>query len=272
MTHELCASIQLGRHEISNAEHHADSAVGFSTLSLLGTPEKYTPAKYHERKPIEQSDAMTVGTVAHMLVYEPELAEDAFAVRPVKEDGSLHGTNTNIYKAWLADVAPGKIIVTPKIMEEATAIRETIAASEIYYKYATANQILMCEASFFWTDEETGIRCKIRPDCLRLSSSGRLINEDLKTCPDPAPWEFQWAIRDYQILRRLAWYRTGLRAITGEDSEQCIIAVGKQHRACAIYQANEINLDAAEHVNHEMLRRLADGAKPADWQREVQFI
>lgn len=270
-SNDLATRIRAAIVQRSNENHHASEEIGFSRFILLGTPEEVTPAKYYDWKPEEPTDAMIIGTLTHLLEYEADSARERVAIRPVDGSGRLAAINTTVYKEWARE-HEGKLPVSPKMALDACSAIDTLHASPMYKHWRASTRLICTEASFVWTDDETGLRCKIRPDALLLDSAGNLINEDLKTCADPAPTEFGRDIRQRNYARRMAWYRMGLRALFGVESMQILLAVGKEHKTVALHQAEDETLDAAEVVNREMLAILAAGRKPAEWETRVNLF
>lgn len=75
------------------------------------------------------------------------------------------------------------------------------------------------EASLYWTDTETGIRCRARPDFIPARSfGGRRLFVDLKTTKDSNPAKFARSVADYGYHVQQVWYTDGAREIGLDDN------------------------------------------------------
>ena len=262
--------IHAANKRLLSEDYHAHPALSFSRLQKMGTEDNPTPSLGLRGKPIdEESDALTMGTLLHLLAYEPERANE-IAVRPMSGD-RLFASNTKAYGEFLLANA-GKIIVSPKMMSDAKEILDGMASVPIVRRWHAGTRTICVEGSFFWRDEATGVECKIRPDRLAVHQDSRLVNEDLKSCRDPRPSEFRRDAHFREYVRRMAWYRTGLRAITDEDSLQVLLVCGKEYRTAALYMPSEIDLDMAEEENRKALARYAGGDEWASWEKEITVL
>jgi exodeoxyribonuclease VIII len=262
--------INAANQRLASEDYHAHPALSFSQLLAMGTEANPTPSKLMRAAKLEASDALTMGTLAHTAWLEPHLLDNV-AVRPVDINGRCIASNTKAYGQFLL-ANEGKLIVHPDMIDTMRSIIDTLDTVPVVKIYRAAFDVVCCEGSFFWTDEETGIECRIRPDALLIHADGTVINEDLKTCEDPSPYEFRYHAKKLNYIRRMAWYRTGLRAILGIDTEQVMLAVGKTYRTAAVYRVPEIDLDAAEEQNREALRRYAGGDEWAPWEMEINDL
>ena len=189
---------------LPEAEYHADPALGGGDVrNLLISPLTYWVNSYMSDWPGKESEAMTNGSAFHMRIVEgAERFADRYAVKPDKDDypEALDGTAT--LKAWLRD---HDIKVSGAIPELCERIREADpdvvlwpdiiadfedeAEGKIRLSQDVAMQIAFRagiidrhpaaqkafnggypEVSIFWTDPETGIRCKERIDYLKTKA------------------------------------------------------------------------------------------------------
>jgi len=72
------------------------------------------------------------------------------------------------------------------------------------------------ELSFFWIDEETGIKCKVRPDYLRLDIP---LIVDFKTTKDHTEEGFPKEIANWYYHFSAAFYIEGVEQVTGLTME-----------------------------------------------------
>lgn len=137
------------------------------------SPEKY---KWFLEHPPESTPTLTFGAAAHKMLLEPDGFDDEFAVLPNVDRRTKAGKEA--YEAFLLN-SDGKAIISE---DEYNTINEMIRRA----------MTIPCvvnlldgkkEQSFFWTDEDTGILCKIRCDCI-TEHDGKVIVVDYKTTTD----------------------------------------------------------------------------------------
>jgi hypothetical protein len=191
--------------DLSNAEYHAMQAVSKSQLDLI----KKAPALYKWRLENKQppTPAMILGTLTHTAILEPERFDDEVMVAP-KID-----RRTSAGKAeWEAFqiAAEGKELIDADEMDRLRAMRASVHAHPAAAKALA--QIAAVEQSIFWTDPETGLDCRCRPD--GVTHAGVIV--DLKTTKDASPEQFARSIASYRYHVQAAFYSDGMQALTGE--------------------------------------------------------
>ncbi len=195
----------------SNAAYHADTE-HVSTSSLKEILR--SPAHYRARlADPPDSRAMQIGVALHAAVLEPQTLDTAFAVW---EGGARRGKE---YDAFLKANA-GRTVLTPEEMANVLGMREAIFAYEL-----ADLPSLLCrgerELSIYWRDEESGVKCRARPDCFLEG-----VVFDLKKTQDARPDEFAKSVARYGYDFQAAFYLEGLRRFTGrEDFTLVLIAV-----------------------------------------------
>ena len=220
---------------ISNADYHADPALGSTSLKTLATR---TPAhwKWESEHPV-QKDAYDIGTLAHSLILEGDTSLHQVIDVPDKL-GNKWKLPANEAKA------KGLIPVTPKEWASIEAMRDAVMAHEVAGPLYTGHR---AEASVFW--DEDGLTLKCRPDAWK---PGLLI--DLKTTRDANPNEFGKTAHDYGYHQSAAHYIDGVKAATGEELPFHFVLVEKTEP----YLVSVVELDI-EAVN--LGRQLNDRAK-----------
>ena len=220
---------------ISNADYHADPALGSTSLKTLATR---TPAHYQfDKAHPKTSDAFDLGTVAHSLILEGD--ESGVQVIDVAEKKG---------KVWTepADQArsEGKIPLKMSEWVQVKAMRDSVMAHPVAGPLFTGHRP---EWSVFW--EEDGLTLKCRPDAWQ---PGMLI--DLKTARDANPNEFGKTAHEYGYHQSAAHYIDGVKAATGEELPFHFVLVEKT----APYLVSVVELDI-EAIN--LGRQLNDRAK-----------
>lgn len=110
------------------------------------------------------------------------------------------------------------------------------------------------EQSAFWTDPETGVRCRCRFDKLPpLDGPGRVIAVDYKTASAADVRSFGKSAADYGYACQAAWYLDALRVLLGRDDAAFVFVVTEKEPP---YLTNVIELDAyALTIGRERNRR-----------------
>jgi exodeoxyribonuclease VIII len=168
-----------------------------------------------ERK---ETDALRVGSAAHVLALEPELFNKQFYVLP---EGIIRNPKHAAYKEQL-DIAGERMVLTQAQHKEVLDVSKAVARDRIAdVVLNTAGKI---EATIIWHDEATGLYLKTRPDFLRDDG----IAVDLKTCLTAEPEAFARAAYDKGYDISVAMTFEGYKALTGNDLKDYIfLAVEK---------------------------------------------
>lgn len=211
-------------HDLSNAEYHALphlSASGAKTIAM----QSLADFKHGERK---ETTAMLVGTAAHTLVFEPNLADTIW-----QWDGRRAGKEYNEFKDS-ADEA-GAIILNTKEYDQVSRMAEAVRANPAAAEMLSGN--LVCEASVLTTDALTGVDLRARPDGWRTDIACVL---DLKTTIDPSPEGFAKQAANFGYHVQESFYRRVMELDGHEVDRFIFIAVGKE----APYKVGIYELDA----------------------------
>lgn len=213
---------------MTNREYRNTDAVSRSELNVLlqQTPQHF---KYNIEHPEDkESKALSFGRAAHKYILEKESFFDEFAVCPACDRRTKEGKE--MYNAFLTE-SEGKEVITQDdfdiIVEMGKAVDEDAFARE----FLTGD----CEQSFFWTDKETGEKCKVRPDCLS-EFNGRKYIVDYKTTDSCADGHFERSVRQYGYKFQSGMYREGVFQNTFEDYKFAFVAQEKKTPyACRVY-------------------------------------
>lgn len=179
------------------------------------------------------TEATGFGTATHALLLEPEAFREQFIVTPVFDRRTKKGKAD--HAAFLA-AHVGKQFVSQKDYETIERIIHNIR------RHKMASRILeqgKKEASVFWTDRETGVRLRIRPDCI----ADGLADLDLKSTKDASYDGFFWEAKRYRYDLSAAMYRDGWFELSGDELPFMFLAVEKTGPcACALYAAPDAML------------------------------
>jgi len=212
-------------------EYHSNPAVGHSSLlKLMRSPAHYFN---YMTSPREPTPAMQLGSAFHTALLEPDVFRQNYIVAPKfdwrTKDGKAQA------EAWEAANA-GKTSLTPGDMD---SVEKMISSVQ---EHGGARLLLargQAEMSGFWTDQETGIACKFRPDF--LATNGDLITSlvDIKTCVDASREGFAKSIATFGYDVQAAYYIDGLEKLTGKRVGFYFVAVEKDApHATTVYEAS----------------------------------
>lgn len=173
----------------------------FLKLAVQRTPaHAWNAYRAPGRQPSKDSSAFRIGTLLHEALLEP-------AVWQRIEPCSNGPTTKAFAEAAKAAAADGKTIAQASEYELAAAMSEAVLSHPVLGGYfePTPENIKLNELTLTWTDQATGLRCKVRLDALRITDDEILIL-DLKSTQDASPMEFGRSAASYGYLLQGAFY------------------------------------------------------------------
>lgn len=193
---------------LSNAAYHARPELSKSRLAdFMVVPANYYGLYLDPNRPPSSAETsgQRAGTLLHTLALEPETFDERYAIGP-----SVN-RNTKEWKSFEASLPQG---VTALKSDE---YNEGRMQAESLRRHSEIGELLssgFAEASIFWVDAETGVRCRCRPDWLHETPEGWIVL-DLKT-GQPDPWDFarQCARLTYGLQQVM--YSDGVEKATGK--------------------------------------------------------
>lgn len=217
-------TIQQGISYIPNEEYHKGPGISRSGLMKL----KRSPYHYWNQyinldyEPDEPTPILILGSFFHTLVLEPHLLEERFFVNPESETLDEEDKKDKEKKKELKEKKnkikeekkhaeeTGKLIISKKEANKAYAMLESLKRKDggELYECIRDTKIAKIEQSIYWTDEETGILCKARPDIIY----GNIVI-DLKTTANASPWNFSKISYDKGYHIQAAMVKEGLRIV-----------------------------------------------------------
>lgn len=183
----------------SNEDYHRGPGMSASHLKeLLKTGAHYRTWLQSTRR---QTDEMRIGEAVHAKLLEPDTFEGRFALSP-SGDG-----RTKEFKAF-AEANAGKTILKPDHIETMNNVIHSI--TENVLKDADYSKLFLGlkEHAFYWTDPDTGILCKCRPDIISVTEG---IITDLKVVEDASPKAFEYTLGKMLYYLQAAFYLDGVK-------------------------------------------------------------
>ena len=217
--------------------YHSGEAISHSGIvQLLKSPEHYLQYKTGS---VEPTPAMEFGSAFHSFILEPEAFSKGYVLAPKFDRRTKEGKETAA--KWDVENA-GKIPLTAEQMDTLAAMRVSV------FNHAGAARMLNdgeAETSLFWTDDYTGLPCRIRPDWMCKYGMA-----DIKSCCGASKDVFSKAIANLGYDVQAAFYTDGMKAVTGRSVSFHFIAVEKNapfSTACYIASQEMIEVGRAKY-------------------------
>lgn len=192
---------------MSQKEYRA--AEGISRSELFTIKKSPLHFKYQQEHPKEDTKALRFGRAVHKYILEKDDFYNEYAVEPIVDKRTKAGKEE--YQLFLDNLGEKE----PISVEELDVIKEMYEAIQVH-PLAAALLTGVHEKDFFWTDEETGEKCKCRPDCL-TEYEGQKYIVDYKSTDSCEDGHFERACRKYGYKFQSGMYREGVFQNTFED-------------------------------------------------------
>lgn len=216
----------------------------------------------------EPTPALKMGTWVHTAILEPDVWAAKYICGPVGID-----RRTTVGKAQylgFCQQAEGKEIVPAEDWWLVNELREAVMRNELARKFLEAPGEV--EHSFSWTDDETGLELKSRPD--KTLATGLIV--DLKTTDDASPESFYRSCLNFGYHRTAAWRGAGHLVRTGEEASHLFIAISKKTFEVGLYEIKGEVLRLGKEENRRLIDRMAvcyeSGDWAAAWTKQVMAI
>jgi hypothetical protein len=256
---------------MSNKEYHEHRALGSTDLGKIHK----SVANYDHCKdnPKKETKALKTGRLLHTLVLEPEKAQSEYVIEPAKVLKKDVGAEAyEAYKKACKDLeGTDKTVIKQDVYEQVENMATNLLSSELMQAMIKKGKI---EESYFWTDKETGIECKCRPD-IYVEELGIVI--DLKSTEDLTPQDWRRAMVKWSYDRQAAHYMNGIEAVTGTRPKAFVHAVVEklEPHDFAFFQIDDASLEVGEQLVRKALRRYKnaqDGKEARTLPKDIQVI
>ena len=270
---------------ISNEDYHAGPGISKSGLDIIHqqSPLHYWAAYIDpEREPREETAAFRLGNAIHAAVLEPGEFDHRYALIP--EDAPRRPTVTQINAkkpsddtlyaiGWWNDFDAKNENVTILSPEEWSVAQKIGANARLHPLAKSIFNEGDAELSVFWTDPETEVLCKCRPDWL-ISPNPKHVILDLKSTADASPDGFMRSAYNYGYHRAAAWYLDGVEAATGDrpDAFMFLAVEKKAPFAVAYYYADEAMIELGRRECRAALRTYANCLSSGKWPGYPEMV
>lgn len=226
---------------IPNKEYH--SMEGYVSNSYLSRLDKCPAAAKVEQA---ETPAMTFGAALHCLLLEGDEAFLREYIVPPKLD-----LRTNAGKQMAADIkAAGLVLITEPDFECMKGIVISVMTHPVAGVMMKEGK---SEQSVFWTDPETGLPCKCRPD--RIPDGDKGVVVDIKTTTDASYRAFSNDVIRRGYHRQASFYLNGYNAASGMTADAFVFIVCEKEPPFRV-EVYAMSTDFVEYGKAEVRRLL----------------
>lgn len=231
-------------------KYHASSGISKSGLDDIAiSPAHYFAGHLDPRRPPrKETSAQLHGNLAHCAILEPDLFVKRYVVGPDVNK------NTNIWKDFVK-LHADKTVIDPQ--QHATAWRQADSVCALKpVRDALDNG--KAEVSATWTDAETGVLCRCRPDWVTTSSAGAMLL-DVKTYSSAASAQFELQVARMRYHVQAAWYSEGyaIAAGVGVFGFLFVAVEDSWPFAASVMMLDDESVEVGRKLAHENLRTYA---------------
>jgi hypothetical protein len=230
--------------------------------------------RYNREHPRPPTPALLFGSLYHTVILEPDTLDQLYAVVPEDAPKRPSVTQRSAKRPSLETLeaiqwwdgfnarTAGRTIVSAEDIELCHQMRDAMM-SNLACRNALEEHRLYTEASLFWQDSTTGVKCRARPDIIR--ADGFII--DPKTCADASEDAFTKAAWSYGYFRQAAMYLDGWEAVAQEKPRAFIFLAQESEPPflCRAYVASPQMIECGRQQLREDLERFAECERTGIW-------
>lgn len=214
-------------HGLDIAEYHASSGISKTGLDRIArSPWHYWNLTLNPERPPERERAGQLeGSLAHCAILEPDEFAARYAVIPegaprrptaaqwgAKKPSPESVEAMDWWRGWEAENG-ARTVITPQ--QYAAAIHQQTSVRALPdVRDALAEG--WPEVSAYWTDPETGVQCRCRPDWVHPVGEDACVLLDVKTYSDASPDEFARQCARKAYHKQAAYYSDGYALASGK--------------------------------------------------------
>lgn len=214
---------------------------------------------YRVTHPEEPTQALIFGTAAHKYILEQDEFEDEFVVAPKINRRTKAGKEE--WGRWQEEAA-GRTVISEDEMQKILEMAEAVRSNP------TSKALLMTgehEVPITWTDPETGVICKCRPDVL-TEYDGKKYIVDYKTTASCEGYSFERSCRKYGYKLQAGMYTEGVFATSLEEYGFAFVAQEKTPPyAVRVYFCDSGFIEEGADMMHELLGIYKECSQSGKW-------
>lgn len=251
-------TIKPGLYDLSIEDYHRGPGLSRSGLMEFKRSPYHYWYKYlnpdYKAEPVTQ--AQIVGNALHTYVLEPDEFEKRYFVIPEFNKVTKEGKGR--WQKIKSELGKKETLTANQyqtLQHMAASLKKNKLAMQLIEK-------AQIEQSLYWTDPDTSILCKCRPDILRSN-----LVCDLKTAQNGSPRSFQYAAFDYGYYIQAAMVREAIKQLKQKLIKDFLFLVIEKARpyAVSIYQLDEASLDKGYQEFKTLLARYQHCLETNDW-------
>ncbi len=251
---------------MSNNDYHALPSVGSSKLkTILRSPAHYHAAYLSGAPRKEPTASMVLGSLTHTLFLEPEQYGNEYIIAPKWDARTSEG---KAIRAAFVDAAEGKTVIDNDQMATAQAMANALCGHQIHEAMTGGH----AEASIFWTDDQTGLACRIRPDYhiapCDMWPTGLII--DVKSTDDARAEAFARTCVNFGYDLSAAMYCDGFQQHYGTTELEpplflLLVVERDEPHAVICYECSPEMLDKGHMKYRTAMNLLAESTASGNW-------
>lgn len=252
--------------------HVKDGFVSSSHLkTILRSPHAFK--HYEEDADRAESEAMKFGTLAHMALLEGDYFKKNYVVMPeftgFTKDGrpSNNCAESKEKKAFWLTQNQGRVVVTQEELDKLRWMVDSVLANDDAVRLLKNGST---EVSGYYTDPETGIDCKIRPDFIAHDLNAMI---DVKTVSECSlTWFRRNRVEDKKFMYpfQMGMYNSGTEIICGKpvDDQVWILIESVKPFECIVVPVERPYMEIGTNKYRKALRTLKECRQNNLWPRQ----
>jgi len=238
---------------VNEFEYNSAEGIRRSDLwKMEDSPEKF---RWFLEHPMEQTPAMAFGSACHKMILEPENFDNEYVVAPQVDKRTKEGK-----EAWAAFSAAneGKTILSADDVQIMKDMGAAFKACPLADKLINGKG--ETEVAFFWTDPETGEKCKIKCDrVVKFNRKTYVI--DYKTCQTAETFRFNSDIWKMGYYFQAGMYAEGVKIAKKLKKLPGFLFVAQEKKppySVNVIEVSEEVMNAGLAKFHELLNKYHD--------------
>jgi hypothetical protein len=242
-------------------EYHADRRdESNSTLEVFRKSWKdYRDVYVKKTRPVPApTKAQILGIAAHVATFEPGDFDRLYTFRPDVDRRTKAGK-----LEWQAfqESLTGQTVLSAEDYDAALRMAHAVRHHPVASMMLDRDHTL--ETALRWTDPESGVSLKCRPD-----SVNEVVHWDLKTSKDPSPASFARDFANLGYHRQFAMYLSGIWLKYGKQVKPRVVAVrSSEPFDVAVYDLDDGTIQAGMAGHRKRLADLAACLKFDQWEQ-----
>ena len=230
------------------------------------SPEKF---KYFLDHPVEQTPAMAFGSACHKYVLELDDFDSEYVTAP-----NINRRTNAGKEEWerFCELNAGETVISPDDMQVMAEMREALRRCPLAKKLLFGKGEV--EVPLFWTDKETGEKCKAKLDRL-VKYNRRPYIVDYKTCQNAETFKFNSEIWRLGYYFQAGMYAEGYKAANRKKKLPGFLFVAQEKKppySMNVIEVSEDVMTAGVVKFHELLKKMHECREADLWAGYVNDI